>query len=44
MTGLEKDFRFFLKAVKAEMYDVPVGSFKESGTMVNTVIIRIRKQ
>ena len=38
------EFREFLESVDAEVFDLPEGAFKESGTMIATKIIRIRKQ
>lgn len=37
------EFREFLKEVNAEIIDVPEGEFKESGTMIRTKIIKIKK-
>jgi len=39
----ETEFREWLKEVNAEIFDIPRGSFKESGTMVGGKIIRIVK-
>lgn len=39
-----KRFRDWLKEVNAYIEDVPYGSFKESGTTVDTVIIKIVKE
>jgi hypothetical protein len=39
----ETDFRNWLKEVGAETEDVPAGTFKESGTNVETVIVIINK-
>lgn len=39
----ETEFRNWLKSVNAEIFEVEAGAFKESGTTVPTVIIRIRK-
>lgn len=36
-------FRKFLDKTKAEVFNMPKGSFKDSGTMVNTKIIKIKK-
>ena len=38
-----EEFREFLANAGAETYKVPEGTFKESGTMVNTVIVKLRK-
>jgi hypothetical protein len=32
-----------LRSLNPEYYDIPDGSFKESGTMVNTVIVVVNK-
>lgn len=37
------DFRDWLSEVCAEVFDVPEGAFKESGTMIRTKIIKARK-
>lgn len=37
------EFREFLESVDAEVFDLPEGTFKESGTMIATKIIKIRK-
>lgn len=37
------DFRNWLNELNAEIIDVPSGSFKESGTMIETKIIKIKK-
>ncbi len=36
-------FREFLETNNAEVEDLPEGTFKESGTMVNTCVVKIRK-
>jgi predicted RNA methylase len=38
-----REFRTFLAANDGEVWDNPPGSFKESGTGVNTVMVRVRK-
>jgi len=40
----EKDFREFLEFTDAEIIEIEAGKFKESGTMVGSVIIKIIKQ
>ncbi|MDF2879641.1 MAG: type restriction-modification system methyltransferase subunit-like protein [Clostridiaceae bacterium] len=37
------EFRDFLSLNNAEIFDLPVGAFKESGTLVKTRIIKIKK-
>ena len=37
------DFRTFLEEVCAEVEELPEGAFKESGTMVRTCIVKIKK-
>lgn len=39
----ETDFRNWLSEIGAEIFEVEAGAFKESGTNISTVIIRIRK-
>jgi hypothetical protein len=36
-------FREWLKDNNAEIFDLPSGAFKESGTMVKTRIIKVKK-
>lgn len=38
-----KQFRHFLTTVKSDVYDIPAGTFKESGTMVKSRIVVINK-
>jgi 16S rRNA G1207 methylase RsmC len=40
----EKEFEKWLKEVKAIVKEIPPGEFKESGTMVETLIIMITKK
>jgi len=42
-TRKRKEFREWRKEVDAEVFDVPAGAFKASGTNVSTCIVRIRK-
>ena len=37
------EFRRFLEENNAEVFDIPEGAFKESGTMIRTKIIKIKK-
>lgn len=37
------EFQNWIQAVNAQVVDVPVGAFKESGTMLRTKIIKVRK-
>lgn len=39
----EEDFKYWLKAAKAEIHDIEAGKFKESGTMVSSCIIVINR-
>ena len=41
--NLTKNFRLLVEASGGEVFELPEGSFKESGTMVNTVIVKIPK-
>ena len=38
-----EEFRDFLDSVGASVYDLPEGAFKESGTMIRSCIVVIRK-
>jgi type I restriction-modification system DNA methylase subunit len=38
-----KGFRDFLEKNEAEVIELPEGTFKESGTMIRTCIVKIRK-
>ena len=38
-----EEFREFLDSVGASVYDLPEGAFKESGTMIRSCIVVIRK-
>lgn len=42
-TELTKNFNLFLKEKNAYIENIPYGSFKESGTTVDTVIVKIKK-
>ena len=37
------DFRAFLDDIGAEVEELPEGAFKESGTMVKTCVVKIRR-
>jgi len=37
------EFRKFIKELDAEVVDLPEGTFKESGTMIRTCIVKVRK-
>jgi type I restriction-modification system DNA methylase subunit len=39
----ETEFRQWLSEKKAEIFEIPSGTFKESGTMISACIIRIRE-
>jgi hypothetical protein len=40
---ISEEERVVLKKASWEVVDLPAGSFKESGTMVNTVLVILKK-
>jgi hypothetical protein len=41
---LSREFREFVEANEGEIWSNPAGSFEESGTSVNTCMVRIRRR